>query len=178
MAQANLLALQASRARLVEIQEEQRRQVERDLHDGLQQRLLAIAIDLRSARVAAARAGDVEGARLLADAEARALALVDAVRRMAHGIHPAILTGAGLAAALTSLAEESPIPSQVSIADPERLPANTETSVYQVVVAALSDAVRRGATDMSVVVERAGVDVAVGSTSMSTRRPSRPASRI
>jgi signal transduction histidine kinase len=158
---ANLHALNASRARIVEIQEEQRRQVERDLHDGLQQRLLAIAIDVRSARVVADRAGDVDGARLLADTEARALALVDAVRRMAHGIHPAILTGAGLGAALTSLAEESPIPVQVSIADPERLPANTETSVYQIVVAALSDAVRRGATDLSVVVERAGVDVAV-----------------
>ena len=102
----------ASRARLVAVQEEQRRQVERDLHDGLQQRLLAIVFDLRLAKVAADRNAASRRSEWLAEAEALALLMVDEVRRLARGIYPAILSQAGLAAALSSLADEAPIPSQ------------------------------------------------------------------
>ena len=149
---ANLRALQKSRARLVAVQEEQRRQVERDLHDGLQQRLLAIVFDLRLARVAAERPAANARAKWLAGAEAIALAIVEEVRRLARGIYPAILSQAGLAAALLSLADEAPIPVDVYVTEPLRLSQPVETAIYQIVADALADAVRNGASDLSVAV--------------------------
>jgi signal transduction histidine kinase len=158
---ANLGAIQTSRSRLVALQEEQRRQVERDLHDGLQQRLLAIVFDLRLARVAADRIGESRRSGWLAEAEALSLSMVEEVRRLARGIYPAILSQAGLAAALSSLADEAPIPVAVSVRQSLRLPQPVETSVYQVIADALADAVRGGAAELSVVVERIGANVTV-----------------
>jgi signal transduction histidine kinase len=159
---ANLSALQTSRARLVALHEEQRRQVERDLHDGLQQRLLAIVFDLRLARVAAERIGENRRSPWLARAEALSLSMVEEVRRLARGIYPAILSQAGLAAALSSLADEAPIPIAVSVEQGLRLPQPLEASVYQIIADALADAVRGGAAELSVVIERIGAIVAVG----------------
>ncbi|HEX5827768.1 MAG TPA: histidine kinase [Candidatus Limnocylindrales bacterium] len=158
---ASLRLLRESRARLVSEQEVQRRQVERDLHDGLQQRLLAIVFDLRLARAAAERIGDRSRSRWLEQAEGLALALVEEVRRLARGIYPAILGQAGLAAALSSLADEAPIPMSVSVGPVSRLPPSLEATVYQVVAEALADAVRNGAAHLTVTVDHAGDDVAL-----------------
>jgi signal transduction histidine kinase len=158
---ANLRALQTSRARLVEVQGAQRQQVERDLHDGLQQRLLAIVFDLRLARVAAERTGESPRSRWLEQAEDVALAIVEEVRRLARGIYPAILGQAGRAAALSSLADEAPIPMAVSVRPLSRFPQPVETTVYQIIADALADAVGAGAAELSVDVERIGDDVAV-----------------
>lgn len=158
---ANLSALRTSRARMVALQEEQRRQVERDLHDGLQQRLLAIVFDLRLAMVAAERIGESRRSGWLAQAEALSLSMVEEVRSLARGIYPAILSQAGLAAALSSLADEAPIPLGVSFRESFRLPQPVETSVYQIIADALADAVRGGASEMAVVIERIGASVAV-----------------
>jgi signal transduction histidine kinase len=158
---ANLRVLRGSRARLVSEQEAQRRQVERDLHDGLQQRLLAIVFDLRLARVAAERMGDRPRSRWLEQAEALALAIVEEVRRLARGIYPAILVQAGLAAALSSLADEAPIPMSVSVGPMPRLPPSLEATIYQLVAEALTDAVRGGAAELTVTVGRAENDVVV-----------------
>lgn len=159
---ANVSALRASRTRLVAVQEEQRRQIERDLHDGLQQRLLAIVFDLRLARGAAERMGESGRSGWLAHAEGLSLSLVEAVRSLARGVYPAILGQAGLAAALSSLADEAPIPMAVSVDQSLRLPQPIETSVYQIIADALAGAVRGGATGLSVEVEQLGADVAVG----------------
>jgi len=158
---ANLRELRASRARLVAVQEAHRQQVERDLHDGLQQRLLAIVFDLRLARVAAERTGGRPGLRWLEHAEVLALAIVDEVRRLARGIYPAILGQAGLAAALSSLADEAPIPMSVSVEPTPRLPHPMEATIYQVIADALADAVRGGAAELAVTVERIADDVVV-----------------
>ena len=137
---ANLRALQQSRARLVAVQEQQRRQVERDLHDGLQQRLLAIVFDLRLAKVSADRNAASRQSEWLARAEALALLMVEEVRRLARGIYPAVLSQAGLAAALSSLADEAPIPVEITMTESLRFPQPVETTVYQVVADALADA--------------------------------------
>jgi signal transduction histidine kinase len=130
--------LRTSRQRLVTAQDEERRRLERDLHDGAQQRLVAIALGVRMARsLVPAAAGDL-GARLDQAAEQLALALSE-LREFARGIHPAILTERGLAAALQSLAERSPIPATVSSTLDGRLPAPVEATTYFVVSEALAN---------------------------------------
>jgi signal transduction histidine kinase len=177
---ANLHELQSSRARLMTIQQEQQRRVERDLHDGIQQRALAVVFDLRLARNAVQRRRARSAAAWLARAEALALSLVDEVRRLAHGIHPAVLSQAGLAAALSSLADEAPIPLTVSIDPALALPAPTEAVVYRVIVDALADAVRRGAAELSVGIERHpdAVTVAIDHDGVRASPPMRLVDRI
>jgi signal transduction histidine kinase len=160
---ANLEALTASRARLVAIQDEERRRVERDLHDGIQQRVLGIVFDLRLARTAVQRSGRRAASAWLGRAEVIALALVDDVRRLARGVHPAVLSQAGLAAALSSLADEALIPLGVSIDLALVLPEAVAATIYQVALEVVDDAVRAGAGDLSVAVEQVddGVVVAI-----------------
>ena len=158
---ANLRSLRASRARIVTVEEEERRRVERDLHDGAQQRMLAIAFHMRLARLTAERVGEGGRAERLGRAEALALTAVEGLRRLARGIHPAILSQAGLAPALASLAEEAPIAMTVSMHGEVRLPATIEAAVYQLVIDALSDAVRLGAGELSVTIVPDPVTVAV-----------------
>ena len=88
--------LRASRARIVDAGDAARRRLERDLHDGAQQRLLTLSFELRLARAAAEAAGDEELAGLLASSGAEVQAALDELRELAHGIYPAILTEAGL----------------------------------------------------------------------------------
>jgi signal transduction histidine kinase len=112
--QADVLArldeLRVSRVRIVETGDSERRRLERDLHDGAQQRLLALSYDLRLARAQAHADGDPQTGSLLTQATDQAQAALDELRELAHGIYPAILTEAGLAPALASLAETAPLP--------------------------------------------------------------------
>jgi signal transduction histidine kinase len=138
----------------VEIGDDERRRIERDLHDGAQQRLLAIAFDLRLARGTAERAGRSAEAEQLAAAERRALAAVDELRRLCRGIHPQILSQSGLGAALASLADGSAIPLEVEAANIGRAPASVENAAYELVLEALGQAARRGAIALDVQVAR------------------------
>ena len=107
-AMAQLHALQASRARIVETADDARRRLERDLHDGAQQRLLALSYDLRLAR-AGTDGDDHTGLVSTLDAAADEIeAALEELRDLAHGIYPAILTEAGLGPALATLADEAP----------------------------------------------------------------------
>jgi signal transduction histidine kinase len=146
---ARLRDLQESRTRIVEISDVERRRVERDLHDGAQQGLLALSFDLRLARLNAERRGDTALADLVAAAETLGLDAVEELRRIAHGVHPAVLSQAGLAAALESLGDASPIPMEVRMELAGRAPVATESAVYQVAVEALADAVRREAQELA-----------------------------
>ncbi len=146
---ARLRNLQESRTRIVEISDAERRRVERDLHDGAQQGLLAVSFDLRLARLNAERSGDAALADRLAAAETLGLDAVEELRRIAHGVHPAVLSQAGLTAALMSLGDASPIPVAVRTELPGRAPVVTEAAVYHVAVEALADAVRRGARELA-----------------------------
>jgi signal transduction histidine kinase len=156
--QAEILAqlhdLRVSRTRIVETGDAERRRLERDLHDGAQQRLLALSYDLRVARAAAEAEGDVQTASLLGDATGGAQAALGELRELADGIHPAILTEAGLGAALESLADAAPLAVEIGETAGERFPAPVETAAYLVVAEAIDDAARRGASYAAVTAPR------------------------
>jgi signal transduction histidine kinase len=123
-----LADLQASRARLVATGDAERRRLERDLHDGAQQRLVSVAISLGLA----ARAGDAE----LAWAHGELTAAVAELRELAHGIYPAVLGEEGLAAALETLAEGQPRLRLLDLTE-QRAPEPVESAAYRIVIGVL-----------------------------------------
>jgi signal transduction histidine kinase len=147
---AHLRALQESRTRIVEVGDAERTRVERDLHDGAQQGLLAVSFDVRLARLNAERRGDVDQARRLEKAERISLEIVEELRRVARGVHPAILSQAGLSAALAALGDEASIPVEIRSELADRPPPQTESAAYHVAYAALTDATRRGAHEVTI----------------------------
>jgi signal transduction histidine kinase len=134
---AQLDEVRASRARIVAAGDAERRRLERDLHDGAQQRLLALGLALQLAR---SELGDQASAtdELLVEAEAELQEALVELRELARGIHPAILTDGGLAPALQTLAERAPVPVSVSAVQ-GRLPPAVETAAYFVVSEALAN---------------------------------------
>ncbi len=147
---ASVAELRASRARIVQAGDEQRRRIERDLHDGAQQRLMALGINLRLLRDEIER--DPQGAVELLDASLQELSeATGELRELARGIHPAVLTDRGLADALNALARRSPVPVEVLETPRDRLPQPIESAVYFVVAEALTNAARY-ATAQSVTV--------------------------
>jgi len=138
---AKVAELQASRLRIVQAGYEQRRRLERDLHDGAQQRLMALGIDLRMVRERIAH--DPQGAEALLDESLHELNEATAeLRELARGIHPAVLTNRGLGAALKGLASRSPVPVELLQTPVDRLPPSVESAVYFVVAEALTNAAR------------------------------------
>jgi signal transduction histidine kinase len=138
---AHVEELRASRARIVTAGYAERRRLERDLHDGAQQRLMALGINLRMARTQIGSA-DHEAAALI-DASLEELNEATAeLRELARGIHPAALTDRGLEAALGGLAGRSPVPVELAATPDERLPSSVESAVYFVVAEALTNAAR------------------------------------
>jgi signal transduction histidine kinase len=135
---AQLAELRASRARIFSVGDEERRRLERDLHDGAQQRLLALGLALQLSR--ARLAPDANGAaELLDEADAELRAALDELRELARGIHPAVLTEHGLASALSTVAERSPVPVTITELPAGRLPAPTEAAAYFMVSEALAN---------------------------------------
>jgi signal transduction histidine kinase len=148
--------LQASRTRIVETGDAVRRRLERNLHDGAQQRLLALSYDLRVARAGVVDNGAEQLVALLdVAAKETDVALVE-LRELAHGIYPAILTEAGLAPALATLADEAPVPVELRELPPERQPPSVETTAYVLVADTIEEAARRGATAVTAHVRREG----------------------
>jgi signal transduction histidine kinase len=131
--------LTASRARIVAAADEARRHIERDLHDGVQQRLVSLALGVRLA-------GEIsepdEIGPQLAQIEEGLLGAVEDLRELSHGIHPAILSEGGLRPALATLARRSRIPVELSLSGPDRLPAPIEVGLYYVVSETLTNAVK------------------------------------
>jgi signal transduction histidine kinase len=140
---AQLAELRASRARILTAGDEERRRLERDLHDGAQQRLLALGLSLQLAR---ARLGsDANGAaELLEEAGEELRAALDELRELARGIHPAVLSEQGLGAALTTLAERSPVPVTIGTLPRGPLPAPVEAAAYFLVSEALANVAKHG----------------------------------
>ena len=133
--------LTASRARIVASSDEARQRIERDLHDGVQQRLVSLALDVRRAESMAAP----EQESLIDELSSLREGLVDVVdelREVSHGIHPAILTEGGLRPALSALARRSPLPVELEVGDGGRLPDPVEVCVYYVVSEALTNAIK------------------------------------
>jgi signal transduction histidine kinase len=151
--------LRVSRVRIVEAADDARRRIERDLHDGAQQQLVSLALDLRMLK---ARLGD-GGLQSTVDqlAEKLADALAE-LRELARGIHPAILSERGLASAVAALVDRAPLDVEYDVAPAERLPAAVEAAAYFVIAEGLTNVVRYAKTTRaSVVVRRVGGAVEV-----------------
>jgi signal transduction histidine kinase len=130
--------LAASRARIVGAADTERRRLERNLHDGAQQRLVSLALQLRMVRGNLRR--DPESAEaLLVEADGELQHALDELRELARGIHPAVLTDRGLATALHSLAERAPIPVELTRIPDSRLPDPVEAAIYYLVAEAITN---------------------------------------
>ena len=130
--------LMSSRARIVAASDEVRRRIERDLHDGAQQRLVALALRLRMA--AEPSTGGSDPRTEMADAAAELMGVVDDLREISRGIHPAILSKAGLYPALRALGRRSAIPVELDVQVNSRLSESVEVGVYYVVSEMLANA--------------------------------------
>jgi signal transduction histidine kinase len=136
---SQLTQVQESRVRIVAAADEERRRIERDLHDGAQQRLVALALQLRTAqRRLGAGEADPAVEALLASAVTELQVAVDELRELARGVHPAILTEEGLAAALESLGARSALPIELQVLE-GRLPAQIEATAYFVICEGLAN---------------------------------------
>jgi signal transduction histidine kinase len=146
--------LAASRARLVSTADDERRRLERNLHDGAQQRLVSLSLALRHAR--GKLASDPETVDdLLAAASAELDVALEELRELARGIHPAVLTDRGLAPALQALVERAPLPVELDVPSEQRLPARVEAAAYYLVSEALANVAKyAGATGVDVTVAR------------------------
>ncbi len=132
---ARLVELTRSRARLVDAFEAERRRIERDLHDGAQQRLVALSMTLGLARLSTG----AEAAELVVAAHEQSKLALDDLRDLTHGIHPQVLTDRGLPAAVAEAADRSPVPVDVNIDLPRRLPGPVEAAAYFMVCEALAN---------------------------------------
>src|SRR5262245_52533724 len=124
---AEVSELRDARARVIAAADAERRRLERDLHDGAQQRLVSLALTLRMAEKRSAQ-GDPQTAELVRRAGEEATAALEELRDLARGIHPAILTNRGLPAALEDLAARATVPTRVVAAPEERLPDQVEAA--------------------------------------------------
>jgi signal transduction histidine kinase len=157
---ASLEEVRASRARILEAADAERRRLERDIHDGAQQRLVALGLAIRLARDQAAIHGDKGLVTDLDGAAAQLQQAMGELRELARGIHPAVLSRAGIGPALRVLAELSPIPVEIAEVPAGRYPEAVEAAVYFVVSEALTNAAKHsGAQRVNVSVRRDNGDL-------------------
>jgi signal transduction histidine kinase len=129
--------LHTARQRIIDAADAERRRIERDLHDGAQQRMVSLALKL--AMIESKLAKDSELAPLVAQAREEAQAAVQELREIARGIHPALLSDRGLGPALEALASRAPVPVEVSGVPAEPLPQAVEAAVYFVTAETLTN---------------------------------------
>ncbi|HEV2874440.1 MAG TPA: histidine kinase [Thermoleophilaceae bacterium] len=151
---AKVAELRDSRSRMLRIGLEERRRLERDLHDGAQQRLVSMALNMRLARDRLRDDPDT-AEQLLEGAGAELDAALEELRELARGIHPAVLSDRGLDAALETLARRAPLPVELKRVERDRLPEAIEVAAYFVVAEALTNVAKYAdATHATVNVER------------------------
>ena len=145
--------LRTSRSRLVEVGMKQRQRLERDLHDGAQQRLVSLALSLRLAQE---RIGSdpVQAEHLLERSRKELDEALSELRELARGIHPAVLSDRGLAAAVEALAHRAPVPVELGELYPQRVPEQVELAAYFVVAEALTNVAKYAAADAAAVAVR------------------------
>ncbi|MFE1783354.1 sensor histidine kinase [Streptomyces sp. NPDC059506] len=156
---AELTEVRASRARLVDAFDAERRRIERDLHDGAQQRLVSVSVMLGMALLDT-DPGSPAG-RQLAAARGEVALAVDELRELARGVHPKALTDHGLAAAVDNLTARSAVPVTVDVRLPYRLPAAVESTAYFVVAEALANVTRHSRASRAEVGARLETDLLV-----------------
>jgi PAS domain S-box-containing protein len=167
--------LAASRARTVAAADQMRRRVERDLHDGTQQQLVALMLELRAAQTIESPAAD-ELKALLARTERGLDGVLEELREIARGIHPVLLSRGGLERALTTLARRSPVPVELDLRAERPLPEGVDVAAYYVVAEALTNAAKHAhASVVRVELESrdASVRLAIGDDGVGGADPSR-----
>ena len=148
--------IRASRSRIIEAAGEERRKLERNLHDGAQQRLVSLSVSLRLAESLLDH--DPAGARqVVVGSRAELAAALEELRELARGIHPAVLTDQGLAAAVEALAARTPLPIEIDLPF-DRLPAPIEAAVYYVISESLANVVKYASAKSVDVRVEAGAD--------------------
>ena len=156
--------LAASRARLITAADEERRRIERDLHDGAQQHLVALAVMIQLARTADAE----QSQTLMIEASTLVETAVAEIRRLAHGIYPPLLVNGGLARALPAAAAHAAVPVQLNLRELGRYPAPIEAAVYYCCSEALQNAAKHGGPDTTVTItadaDVRGLTVAISDT--------------
>jgi signal transduction histidine kinase len=150
---AQLEQVRASRARIVEAGDAERRRLERDLHDGAQQRLVTLSLALGMARDRAA--ADPELGALIESASTQAREALTELRELARGIHPAVLTETGLGGAVQALVERSPVATTITAVPDGRFPAPIEATAYFVVCEALANVAKHAMAGSAQVTIRA-----------------------
>jgi signal transduction histidine kinase len=135
---AKLVQLDASRARVLQATEVERRRLERDLHDGVQQHLLSAAMTLGLAETTLSN-GDPKPAELVGEAKNTVLSALDDLRALCHGIHPTVLTERGLLGAVRELTAVASVPVECSVDLPPTVPPDVETAAYYIVNEALAN---------------------------------------
>jgi signal transduction histidine kinase len=157
---ARLDELRGSRGRVIEAGQKERQRLERDLHDGAQQRLISLSLDLR---LLEARLSDDPDARASLDQARQEIARsLEELRAVARGIHPAVVTGHGLAVAVESLAASAPLPVQLTVAVDGRLPERLEVAAYYVICESLANIGKHAqATSATVDIARKNGDLVV-----------------
>lgn len=141
---SQLEQVRASRARIVETADAERRRLERDLHDGAQQRLVSLGLSVRLAQAQLASQATDQLAETLCDAGDQVHLALSDLRDLARGIHPAVLTQEGLVSAVEGLVERSTVPVVLHVGDLGRLPAPVEAAGYFVVSEALANVAKHG----------------------------------
>jgi signal transduction histidine kinase len=158
---ARVSDLRDARTRIIEAADAERRRIERDLHDGAQQRLVALSLNLRMAEKRAAE-GDPAAAELVRSASEEAGLALKELRDLARGIHPAMLTSRGLSAALDDLAGRAAVPVEIATVPSQRLPDPVESTVYFLVSECLANIGKHAkATTATVAVAVVGDEVEV-----------------
>ncbi|GIF51975.1 signal transduction histidine kinase [Asanoa ferruginea] len=156
---AQLVEVSRSRARLVDAFDVERRRIERDLHDGAQQRLVALSMAIGLARLEVADGSTA--AKHLTAAQDEAERAHAELRELIRGVHPQVLTDRGLPASVTDLADRSPVPVRVDVELPRRLPAPVEVTAHFVVSEALTNVARHSGASGATVHARLHVDTLV-----------------
>jgi signal transduction histidine kinase len=158
--QASLAEVRGSRLRVLEAGQRERRRLERDLHDGAQQRL--IGLSLRLGILESQLSGDPAVGQALAEAKQEVATSLTELRDIARGLYPAVLTGHGLAVALESVVAQATVPVRLEVKLHERLPEPIEVAAFYVVRESLTNISRHAqATSASVEIDRSGATVVV-----------------
>ncbi|WCB95459.1 hypothetical protein DSM104299_04204 [Baekduia alba] len=167
--------LAASRARIVAASDATRRRIERDLHDGAQQRLVSLALALRAAEAAVEPGQEALRAELEQTADGLASVLED-LQEMSRGIHPAILSKGGIGPALKTLARRSAVPVELDVRADGRLPESVEAGAYYVVSEALANAAKHAQASVvyvAVTVDDGAISIAIRDDGIGGAHPGR-----
>ncbi len=157
---ARLDELRGSRARIVEATQKERQRLERNLHDGAQQRLVALSLELKLLEMRFAN--DPEAREAIDSVRNELTESLQELRELARGIHPAVVTGHGLAAALESVAARSPVPVRLDVSLEERVPEAVEVAAYYLIAESLTNVAKYAeASAASVVVSRVDGELVV-----------------